>query len=353
MIEISVIVPVYNAGKKLYKCIESILNQTFKEFEIILVNDGSTDNSLSICKEYALKDSRVKVINQNNKGSIISRKIGVVNSNADYIMFVDADDWVNKHILEYTYKEIIENNCDIVVANICKVLGDRKIIKKTNNDLYFKDENIYEGEDVKNKLAKAYLHGHPFPAGLVCKLYKKEFLENSGKYVERIKFLGEDLFLNLEIFTKVKKVKVINKTLYYYRIGGFTSKYMPYHFDDIIIGYEIQKEIIDEYFINTREDELNGISIMLLNSFKTTLYNLLNSEYDKFEILKKIEEYITNKNILEALENDGSKRYFEKEYLDAINSKNIEYLYKLGSYLYKKTRGKRIIKKILSITNIF
>ena len=349
MEKVSIIVPIYNAGKKLNKCIDSILNQTYKNIEIILVNDGSTDNSLEICEKYKSIDDRIILINKKNEGSIQARKTGIDNSYGDYIMFVDADDWVDNNIVSIMYDELKKYKCDIVVSNSYKVFSNRAFIKKRNNSHYFKEEKLYVEDEIKNELVEAYLYGHPFPASLFCKLYKRNLLMDSGKYLEKISFLGEDLYLNMEVFLKATRVKIINQPLYYYRAGGFTSKFMSYHFDDIVNGYEIQKSVIEEYYNETKDHQYNGISIMLLNSFKTSLQNLMASNYSKDEILKHIKEYIENKSIMESIENHGSKKYFDKEYLDAIKTGNTEYLYQLGENLHKKSRVKRVIKRLLSI----
>lgn len=349
MEKISIIVPIYNTGKKLNECIDSILNQTYENIEIILVNDGSTDNSLEICKKYKSIDDRITIIDKKNEGSIQARKTGIDNSFGVYIMFVDADDWVDNNIVSIMYNELKKYKCDIVVSNSYKVFSNRAFIKKSNNSHYFKEEKLYVENEIKNELVEAYLYGHPFPANLFSKLYKRDLLIDSGKYLKNITFLGEDLYLNMELLLKAKRVKIINKPLYYYREGGFTSKYMAYHFNDIVNGYEIQKSVIKEYYNDTKHKQYNGISIMLLNSFKTSLQNLMISDYSKDEILKHIKEYIQNKSIIESIENEGSKRYFDTEYLYAIKIGDTEYLYRLGKNLYRKSRVKRIIKKLLSI----
>lgn len=352
MEKVSIIVPIYNAGKKLNKCIDSILNQTYKNIEIILVNDGSTDNSLEICEKYKSIDDRIILINKKNEGCIKARRTGIDNSSGDYIMFVDADDWVDNNIVSAMYDELKKYKCDIVVSNMYKVFNDRAFIKKSNDSHYFKEEKLYVDDEIKNELVEAYLYGHPFPAGLVCKLYKRNLLIDSGKYLERISFLGEDLYLNMEVFLKATRVKIINQPLYYYRVGGFTSRYMPYHFDDIVNGYEIQKEVIDKYYDDKRQYEYNGISIMLLNSFKTSLQNLMNSNLNYEQKIKTIKEYLTNDNIQEAVCNEGSKKYFQDDYLKSISNYNIEYLYNLGKELHKKSRYKRVVKKVLSYVNV-
>ena len=99
MINISIIVPIYNIEKKLNKCIYSILEQTYKNFELILVNDGSTDNSLKICNEYKRKDNRIKIINKENQGLVLARKSGLDEATGKYIIFIDGDDWVHKYFI--------------------------------------------------------------------------------------------------------------------------------------------------------------------------------------------------------------------------------------------------------------
>ena len=282
MSNISVIVPIYNAEKFLDKCIKSILNQTYEKFELILVNDGSKDNSLSICNKYKSKDNRVIVIDKKNEGSIVARNIGIKASNSDYVMFVDSDDWIDKNTLQIAFDEMVKSNADVVIFNMYKVIGVIGLIRKKNSDMYFNENKVYKDDEIRKKLVTAYFNGHPFPSSLCAKLYRKEYLLSSGKYLKDIKFLGDDLFYNMEILLKVKKVSIINKYLYYYRAGGNTSKYMPYLFEDAINGYKIQKKVLREYYQDLPQD--NGISIMLLNTMKTCLYNLFLSDLDEKKI---------------------------------------------------------------------
>ncbi|OPH61728.1 hypothetical protein BC351_00360 [Paenibacillus ferrarius] len=348
MSAVSVVVPIYNAEKKLDKCIKSILNQTFKDFELILVNDGSNDDSLKICQRYCEQDNRIILISKQNEGSIATRNKGIKISKSEYVMFVDADDWIDKTAIEILYNTTIKSDVDITVCNTYKVLGNSQLIKQKNTSWFFKLDKVYDGEEIKNELATAYLHGHPFPASLHGKLYRREILEKSGKYLNRIHFLGDDLFYNLEMFLIAKKVKVIDKPLYYYRQGGFTSKYMPYLFDDTISGYQIQKEVVEEHFHDSREKQSYGICIMLLNSFKTCLVNLFNSQLSDVEMKAQIEKYVSDNNLIESTFNNGSISFFPKVYLHAIRNRDIEFLYDLGLRQYNKTKPRRYLYNILS-----
>jgi glycosyltransferase involved in cell wall biosynthesis len=348
MSKVSIVVPIYNPGKKLIKCIKSIISQTFEDIEIILVNDGSTDDSLKICEKYKERDKRVVVIDKENEGSIATRRVGVEAATSDYVMFVDSDDWVERNAVKDLYEETIKSDSDITVCKIVKVIGNQKFIKREYNSKYFAKDKIFNEKEIKTQLVTAYFHGHPFPSSLCAKLYKKELLINSGKWLEQIKFLGEDLFYNLEIFLKAQKVKVINKSLYYYRVGGFSSKYMPHFFDDMINGYNIQKDVINEYYLESIQSQLNGISIMLLNTFKTSLINLFYSNLTYTEKMEMISFYISSKEIKEALNNHGAKRYFPTEYLEAIENQRVDYLFSLGEAMYKKARPKKLLVGVLS-----
>lgn len=352
MSKVSVVVPIFNAEKHLDKCIKSILKQSFVEFELILVNDGSEDGSLNICKKYEQKDGRVIVIDKNNEGSVATRRKGIEASKSKYVMFVDADDWIDKSTIETLYNEAIENEADITVCNIYKVFSNAAIIKRKNQSLYFNNDRIYEREKIKKELVVAYLHGHPFPASLFGKLYKRELLINCGKFLKSITFFGEDLYYNLEILLLANKVKVINKPFYFYRAGGNTSKYMSYLFSDMISGYKIQKEVIEEHFQESKQQQQNGISIMVLNTFKTCLHNLFKSNLNEKEIKELIIGYVSNESLIESLNNEGSMKYFHEEYLNAIRKKDIEYLYMLGKKIYQKYKHKSFLINIITKSSI-
>ena len=127
--KISVIVPVYNVEQYVGECIESILNQSFYDIELILINDGSKDNSGFICDEYAKKDNRIKVIHKKNEGVSIARNIGIKNASGKYIAFVDSDDLVDKEIYTTMLQAIEESGSDLVMCRYEKVYSDR------NNEL--------------------------------------------------------------------------------------------------------------------------------------------------------------------------------------------------------------------------
>ncbi|NOU97334.1 glycosyltransferase [Paenibacillus sp. LMG 31456] len=349
MSRISIVVPIYNAGKRLEKCIKSILNQTFSDFELILVNDGSTDHSLAICQRFQQQDKRIIIIDKKNEGSIATRRRGVEAASSEYIMFVDADDWIDKHTIEILNNESLERSIDIVVCNTYRVLG---FIKQKNNSEYFSADKIYNKEQIRKYLVIAYFQGDPFPSSLFAKLYKRELFMNSGKYLDKIYFFGDDLFLNMEIFLKANQVKVIDKSLYFYTLSGNTSRYMPHFFNDVFSGYQIQKEVIAEHYQDIQQHQYNGISVMLLNLFRGALYNLFTSKLSEDDIKNLIKIYVSDDCVKEAVSNEGAIKFFEKDYLDAMREKDIQYLYAMGKSMHKKKKPKKMLMNIMSRLSI-
>jgi len=206
MIKVSVIVPVYNAEKYLRKCLDTLVNQTLQDIEFICINDGSTDNSLIILEKYAKKDSRIKIINQSNKGIATTRNIGLENATGEYIGFVDSDDWVDENFFEKMYESAKTADADIAACSICRV---GKLIRKYRLKIDKRGE--YTG--IQEKLAIVNMPKYSY---LWNKIYKRISLLESG-----IKFADghvyEDLDWNIRVFYYLQKLVTVPDVKYYYR----------------------------------------------------------------------------------------------------------------------------------------
>lgn len=212
--KITVIVPVYNVENYLDKCLDSVIKQTYKNIEIIVVNDGSTDNSGEICQEYAQKDNRIVYIEQGNAGLSAARNTGLDNMSGDYVTFVDSDDWIEQDYLETLYKKIVEYQADIAVGNYYSfnesegmfyfhILGDSYYEKVYDNVSIF--ENLYDSQEMKS-FALISAWGKLYKAGLF-----EQLRFDIGK-------LGEDGYLNQKIYLLAEKIVYIHKGIYSYRI---------------------------------------------------------------------------------------------------------------------------------------
>lgn len=221
----SVVVPIYNAAPFLKKCIESLMNQTFSNIEMIFVNDGSTDESLSICNAYAKQDGRIFVWNQKNMGRVAARKAGVRLAKGRYVSFVDADDWVDEDMYEQLYRHIKNSgeNADIVAFGLIEEYGDRQVVKRENINADFYESAVWD------KLKERILYtGHFFEFGMLphlCdKVFKKEILLSSGfMELDEALVYGEDAAATFRICLESHSLLVLGITPYHYRQNNYTA----------------------------------------------------------------------------------------------------------------------------------
>lgn len=216
--KVSIIVPMYNVEQYVEKCIDSLLNQTLQEIEIILVNDGSPDRSGEIADEYAKKDSRIKVVHQKNAGLGPARNSGIRVATGEYIGFVDSDDWSNYEMFARLYKAAVKNNADIVASGHCEVTNG-VITKIKKHPLA--GQTIHSSEQIME--IRKNLYGHKlndkviesFPMSVWIAIYRRElFLEYKLEFQE---ILSEDIIFNLSAYKYAKVIAFTEDTDYCYR----------------------------------------------------------------------------------------------------------------------------------------
>lgn len=224
---ISVVIPVYNQEKYVGKCIRSVLSQSFKDFEVILVNDGSTDKSMEVCQKYAKMDYRISIIDKPNGGSAFARRDGMLQAKGQYICFIDSDDYLDPFALERLYSIMCQQQVDVVVGNFDKVLDDWGLLRKKNEISLLADRKIGKDELL------AFLIGSggqlaTLPWGRLYKLdcFKKAMESHGDILFPSGKIPGEDRCMNLALAPFVRSLWITNDILYHYRFGGMTSKYL-------------------------------------------------------------------------------------------------------------------------------
>lgn len=237
--KISVIIPVYQAEKYLSECIESVLGQNASFFEIILVDDGSTDQSVAICDEYARKNCNIKVIHQKNGGQASARNVGIEMASGKYLMFLDADDMLaDADILRHMTKKMIKTNADILAGNFCYY--------KNGHIFQAKKHHLKSGSYVKTKEFRFqgfYRFGHL--SYVWGKMYKKSFLKEHQIVFKKYE-LGEDKIFNLECYLKGAIYEFTDRNVIFYRQIE-ESQTSRYHHDFmknwIRLGKEYEKEM--------------------------------------------------------------------------------------------------------------
>ena len=204
---ISVIIPVYNVEKYLRRCIDSIIAQTYKNLEIILVDDGSTDNSGKICDEYLKQDNRIKVIHKKNGGLSDARNNGIKIATGDYIGFVDSDDWIHTNMYEKLHYALVENDADI---SCCKLIRCKDSIKKISKKF---DSSISEYNQLQYIRKFFKIDSQECVYYAWNKLYKKQIIDEN-QYP--INLTSEDVVGTYKALLKSKKIIEINYPYYYY-----------------------------------------------------------------------------------------------------------------------------------------
>lgn len=217
MDKISIIVPVYNAEKFLPICLDSIVSQTYKNLQIILVDDGSTDKSSKICDTYAEADSRILTIHQENHGAVYARNIGIENAEGEYIAFADADDWLESNMIERLYKSLMINDADVSMCGRREDTGSTSISVNHGFLVGYYDKNKMIEEIYPNMIVNtSFFQWGIFP-GLWDKLFKKELLKRMHADVDIRITMGDDALCIYPYLLKANSIYILDECLYHYR----------------------------------------------------------------------------------------------------------------------------------------
>ena len=306
MSKISIIIPIYNVEKYIHKCLTTVVNQTLKDIEIILVNDGTKDNSMEICEEFIKNDSRIKVINKENGGLMSAWIAGVKASTSEYIGFVDSDDWIDENFFECLYENILKYNADIVVGRYQAELPDGKSIP------YVIEDGIYQGGNEIKHLLSLYMTSmlYQTPAISICrwdKLYKRDlFLKNFEYFNQKIS-LGEDVNTNFAIISDCEKVVVLHDAAsYHYRLNNLSiaNTYKKDQINNIMILNETLYNIAEKKVIDTNIIDIFIGNMIFEEIKKTIMTNMVSKEKKKIilsimnnnECARKLDSFCSKKS---------------------------------------------------------
>ena len=247
---ISIIVPVYNVEAYLKQCLDSIRSQTYENFEVILVDDGSTDLCGKICDAYSKQDGRFKVIHKKNGGLMDAWKNGLEYANSDLIMFVDSDDWVEKNILEILYNEYLQTMADIVCCSFVHSFKDKEIPDDHNVK-----PGYYDKKKIESNIFPVLINdGVPLSRGVrICrwaKLIKKELLIRNLFWTDNQITIGEDLNIMFPVIMEASSIDILPKQyLYHYRANddSIMKKVSSDMFSKVELLYKKELEIANYY----------------------------------------------------------------------------------------------------------
>lgn len=299
--KISLILSAYNEEKFIKKAIESVINQTLKDIEIIIVNDGSTDDTLNIINSYGNSDSRIKVIDQENIGLGASRNKGMKIASGEYITFLDGDDWFATDAFEISYKEAKAKNTDITMYQMINY--DDESGRVYEND-WFNLNNLDESFDnivFSPEKTKDFLFD--LSVSSCQKIYRNSFLKSiNASFPEGIYF--EDMPFFFHVYLKAKRISIIRKHLYYRRKhdASITHVVDANYLDTVEAGCELMRRFIDNGFYEDYKFDLiaykiNGPRMALMDireDAKKPLFKLIKEDYEKIKKTKYYQDYLDN-----------------------------------------------------------
>lgn len=261
---VSIIVPIYNTQEFLQRCLESILNQSYGNMDIILVNDGSTDDSISVCEKFAATDDRIRIISQPNHGIIAAKRAGIKICRGEYVMFVDSDDWIESELLETMVYAICKSGCSLVCTNVYMDSGNITIEKRNAIS-----NGIYETEKIAKDL---FYYKDSDRYGIlpysVAKLYPRDLLKEVLDNISDDIRYAEDKSIVFSIVFKNIKVCFLDNIYYHYcvRNGSVTELENPNYLVELTAFYKYAKKIFEGH--KEREYLLRQLGKYLLQETK-------------------------------------------------------------------------------------
>lgn len=321
MPKVSIVVPVYNVEKYLDRCIESLVNQTLKDIEIILVDDGSPDNCPEMCDEWAKKDDRIVVVHKENEGASYARNTGIELSKGEYIAFVDSDDYVDKNMYDDMVMTADRYNCDMILCDV---------LKETADEQFTFSHNIREGYYSKKQLIEEYYpnllmtNSVDFPATIshCAILFNNKFMHKNGFRYEKIRYSEDLLFGAIAIYNANSFYYMKGKAYYHYVYNresvSHTEK--PGLWENYLKLYEF----ISNYFLSQKEyDFSQQVCICLLYFLYSSVNNIKNSSMTLINKYSKVKEIAKNIKV--------------REMFKLLNLRNLDIplTLRLRTYVYK------------------
>lgn len=279
---VSVIIPVYNAEKYISKCLDSLLDQTFKRMQIIIINDGSTDNSAQILNKYEVLDDRVSVYHTENRGVSSARNLGIDKATGEYIIFIDADDFVRNDMIEKMYYRILQDNSDVCVCNALRVHGDVEKIQCRRSDEIIDIKDTVDKEEYMITFLLRQVHAY-------CvwnKMYKRSILNQYNiRFVANEKMYPEDMLFNLMYFTEIFKISWVSDLLYIH-IKHQNSITTSYRYN--IVKRYSECAFLYKQYLNTRQkwNDLHNVYYIMLNwNFINAVISSIRDNKEESEVI--------------------------------------------------------------------
>lgn len=349
---ISIVVPVYNCKKYIAKCIRSIQKQTYPHWNLILVDDGSTDGSAQICDRFVREgeDGCISVIHQENKGSVEARKTGVLSATAQknpWIMMCDADDTMPPDALEKLYRAAQDYKADMVVGRSVKMYEGISLPSQWIPPCFqIQEPKLYSHQEIMDSLFISFFGISNLPVSLYAKIYRTEQLTKAVSFAPVVKFMGDDLSVSIRIVPEVEKLVIVPDIVYNYRMGGGTSRFMSYMMEDFASLYSYKQKFLEKYPMP--QDAQFYMDVELMNTAKSHfLQCLTNGHFTDTQLAAEVQKVAQMPQVQQACSNLAGTGKLNAEYAEILQSEDTDSIVRL-TYETKRANWKRdLIKEIL------
>lgn len=308
--KISVIICAYNAEKTIKKCLDSVCGQTYKELEIILVNDGSADQTLNIMQKYKENDQRIVLVDQENQGAGCAKNVGIHHATGDYITFVDSDDWIERNTYELVMEKIKQTHCDMVLFNHNRIMGNRTI----RDVRPIKDEVIHLDEMGRDTYFFRYIISYNHDLGAWNKVVRRKIIiDNNIGFSDNKKTVYDDNMYSFKIICHINTIVTMSDSFYYYVINKNSITDMEKIKDSLAMGYtNLLNEFVDYLIQIGKYQEMQSVMAPLYYSL--VYFGLIR--------LKHFGHF----NVLQSLKILNEFKYYI-EYMKEINKFSVRFKY--------------------------
>lgn len=336
--------PIYNTRAFLPQCIESIVNQSYQQLEVILVNDCSIDDSLAVCQRYAYKDRRIKIIDKpRNEGNEKARFSGLAAARGYYLMAVDSDDWLCNREIVAKMVEIGETTqADYVEMTMQRVMGRHGWIRRPSISPVL---GLIEQPELFEKYYVSFFGYNILSVNICGKLYRKATL-NKAQLTPTGITMGEDLAWNLKLFPHLRRIFIMDDVGYSYRWGGMTSHYNAHLYPDFKRLQPLKERLIEQYDYQKAADFLKIESINVLRSdiCQRILYRVETRQQCLDYLTKELSDPLWER----ALRLNNRPDYYNAPFVQALRRKDAAEIYAICEAIVAKNKWKRNIKNALA-----
>lgn len=352
--KVSVLVPLYNQERYIDACLKSICTQSYQNLEIIVVNDGSTDKSPDMAKEWAARDSRIKVVDKQNEGLTFARRDGYRVATGDFVAFVDSDDMLMPGAIEILVGHMVNKNVDLVLGSIVRKLGIFE--QKLNNGGIFPVNQVVSQPELFDKYYVGFFGKTCFTVSMWGRLFKKSLIDKALQETElfssEIRFMGEDEHFNVMLFPYLKSMYMTDEPVYYYRYGGAADRYNRF-FPELLNFSTKRLGLLDKYNYQEGYQYLFAeyVAIFFQHGKQLVGYNIT----DKDGVIDYFKREMENNELVPRLLEYYTQHPTDKTEVQLMLNHDYEGMYDYAGELVSKGRKtlrykvKRLLFKILNV----